>query len=103
MRPSIRKADPVAGIDRQDGRQRRIEYPEPHCVLVRIDDMDGATAIRRRRGHTAGSRRLGEPAEPGSDRGEGSHIAAGLQQLAPRPPARAQKAIEPLLLDLVHV
>jgi hypothetical protein len=51
----------------------------------------------------AGSRRLGEPAEPGSDRGEGAHKAARPQQLAPRPPTRAQKSIEPLLLHFVHV
>jgi hypothetical protein len=93
----------LAGLDRQDGRQRRIEHTEPHRVLVRIDDVDGAAATGRRRGRIAGPRRLGEPAEPGSDGGERAHEAARPQQLAPRPSACAQKAIEPLLLDFVHV
>ena len=65
--------------------------------------MDRATATRRRRGRIAGPRRLGELAEPGSDGGERAHEAARPQQLAPRPPACAQKAIEPLLLHFVHV
>jgi len=46
---------------------------------------------------------MGELGEPGPDRRERAHKTARAQQLPPRPPARAQKTIEPLLLDLVHV
>src|SRR5205823_11733362 len=49
------------------------------------------------------ARRLSELAEPGSDRCERAHEAARPQQLAPRPPTRAQKTIQPLLFDVVHV
>ena len=65
--------------------------------------MDAAAAPGRGRGRIAAARRLSELAEPGPDRCERAHEAARPQQLAPRPPACAQKAIEPLLLDLVHV
>jgi hypothetical protein len=61
------------------------------------------TATRRRRGRIAGSRRMGELAEPGSDGGERAHKAARPQQLATGLPARAQRTIEPLLLHFVHV
>ena|SRR5260370_23852242 len=65
--------------------------------------MGGAAATGRRCDRIAGSRRLSEFAEPGSDRGERAHEAARPQQLAPCPPACTQKAIEPLLLHFVHV
>ena len=47
MRPGVRKADRIAGIDRQNRRQGRIEHPEPHRLLVRVDDMDAAAGTHR--------------------------------------------------------
>src|SRR5205807_7711610 len=46
---------------------------------------------------------VSNPAEPWSDRGKRAHEAGGAQQFAPRPAARRQEAVEPLLFDLVHV
>ena len=103
MRPGIRKADRIAGIDRQNRRQGRIEDAEPHRFLVRIDDMDAAAATRRRCGRIAGARRLGELAEPRPDGRQRAHKAARTQQLAPCPAARAQETVQPPLLHLVHV
>src|SRR5260370_39601170 len=65
--------------------------------------MGGAAAPGRRCDRIAGSRRLSEFADPGSDRGERAHKAARPQQLAPCPPACAQKTIEPLLLHFAHM
>src|SRR5580704_5379059 len=65
--------------------------------------MDAAAASGRGRDRIAGARRQSELAEPGPDRRKRAHKAARLQQLAPCPPAGAQKTIQPLLFDLVHV
>jgi hypothetical protein len=77
------------------GNSHRIRRAAP-CPF-RINDMDRAATIGRRRNRIAGSRRLGEPAEPSSDGGEHTHKAARPQQLPPCPPACAQKPIQPLL------
>jgi hypothetical protein len=33
MRPGIGKADDIARIDSEDGRQVGVEHAEPHCLL----------------------------------------------------------------------
>src|ERR1700731_4633124 len=66
--------------------------------------MDAAaSATGSGRGRIAGARRVGELPEPGPNRRERPHEAARLQQLTPRPPAGAQKTVQPLLLHFVHV
>src|SRR6201993_2102967 len=105
MRPSIGKADRILRFDRQNRRQCRVEYTQPHRFFCGIDDMGAAPASARpcNRVRAAITGRWSEPAEPWPHCRERAHEAAGPQQLAPCPPARSQKAIEPLLLQFVHV
>src|SRR5713226_6068945 len=63
-----------------------------------------AVASRTRsRSRIAAPGRLSKFAKPRSDRRQRAHEAARPQQLPTCPSARGQKAVEPLLVDFVHV
>ena len=106
---SFMKCDQVFGkltqspeFDRHDRRQGRIEDPEPHRLLVGLDDM-GATVAACRAGRggipaLSGTRQL---VEPRPDGGERAHEAARPQQLPPQTPPRGQKPVQPLLVHFV--
>jgi len=102
MRPGLRKADQVAGFDRHDRRQGRVEHPEPHRLPGGLDDMSAAAAARSAgRCRIPPFRRVRELEKPRPDRRERTHKAARPQQLPSHPAAGAQKAIEPFLVHFV--
>ena len=80
-----------------------VEDAELHGLFGRFDRMDPTAAARIRYGRSrlvGGMRQLGE-SRP--DRSQGAHKARCPQQFAPLPAARRQIAVEPLLVDLVHM
>src|SRR5439155_19638465 len=103
MRPGVGKADDIARIDSENGRQVGVVHAELHRLLSRGNHLHAAStmglALRRR----AGLLRPRQAREPWLDRGERTHEAACLQKLAAPIAARRQIAVESLLIDLVHM
>ena len=103
MRPGIGKADDIARIDSENGRQVGVVHAELHRLLSRGNYVHAAStmgfALRRR----AGLLRPRQAREPWLDRSERTHEAACLQELAAPMAARRQIAVESLLIDLVHM
>src|SRR5262245_59007542 len=103
MRPGIGKADHIARIDGENGRQVGVVYAELHRLLSRGNHMHAASAIGLALRRRARILRPRQPREPWLGRGQRTHEAACLQELAAPMAARRQIAVESLLMDLVHM
>src|SRR6202022_1882511 len=78
--------------------------PRRTVSLTGLDDMGAAVAARSAgRGRISALRRVRQFAEPRPNSGECTHEAARSQQLPSPAASCGQKAVQPLLVHLVHV
>src|SRR5262249_17777182 len=103
MRPGIGKADDIARIDGENGRQVGVVYAKLHRLPSRRNHVHAAPTIGLALRRRVGILRPRQPREPWLGRGQCTHEATCLQELAAPTAARRQIAVESLLMDLVHM